>query len=243
MTCAGWKAINSRPGQRRSGGLIIETVALRGGHSLQYGRRRAAWAAPVVDSPRDIMLWDTGHQTYRPQNPYRRRRAQSPPLAEGGLAGYPSRSESSTTGWRTAMRRKSCLCPRPGAAGPFAAPTRAEGSWRSSEHGSMTVGWRKRASNNRGQAASRVIIVSTTNASSYVHGVPPVANLDELRHKQEREHKYKVGENQETGNHPTGRLRESGVPGIPGPVRRPHGHSTDSRRSGGGGPTPRVPSS
>ncbi|HLB77907.1 MAG TPA: 1-deoxy-D-xylulose-5-phosphate synthase N-terminal domain-containing protein, partial [Candidatus Dormibacteraeota bacterium] len=77
-------------------GLIIDTVALRGGHlGSNLGVVELTLALHrVFDSPRDILLWDTGHQAYV-HKILTGRRAQFATLRQpGGLAGYPSRSES-----------------------------------------------------------------------------------------------------------------------------------------------------
>ena len=76
--------------------LIVETVSVRGGHlGSNLGVVELTIALHrVFDSPHDIMLWDTGHQAYV-HKILTGRRAQFTTLRQpGGLAGYPSRSES-----------------------------------------------------------------------------------------------------------------------------------------------------
>ena len=99
--------------------LIIETVSVRGGHlGSNLGVVELTIALHrVFDSPHDILLWDTGHQAYV-HKILTGRRAQFATLRQpGGLAGYPSRSESEHD-WVENSN---------------AAPPPAAGSWRSSE--------------------------------------------------------------------------------------------------------------
>src|SRR5437899_5954413 len=76
--------------------FIVNAVAVTGGHlgsnlgvvELTLALHRA------FDSPRDIILWDTGHQAYV-HKLVTGRRDQFPTLRQaGGLSGYPSRHES-----------------------------------------------------------------------------------------------------------------------------------------------------
>ncbi|MGH9004729.1 MAG: 1-deoxy-D-xylulose-5-phosphate synthase N-terminal domain-containing protein, partial [Acidimicrobiia bacterium] len=48
----------------------------------------------VFDSPRDVLLWDTGHQAYVHKMLTGRRDAFGNLRQAGGLSGYPSRAES-----------------------------------------------------------------------------------------------------------------------------------------------------
>ena len=48
----------------------------------------------VFDSPRDILLWDTGHQAYVHKILTGRREQFDTLRQAGGLSGYPSREES-----------------------------------------------------------------------------------------------------------------------------------------------------
>src|SRR3981081_192390 len=48
----------------------------------------------VFDSPRDIILWDTGHQAYVHKIVTGRRDEFDSLRQQGGLSGYPSRAES-----------------------------------------------------------------------------------------------------------------------------------------------------
>ncbi|WPO70792.1 MULTISPECIES: 1-deoxy-D-xylulose-5-phosphate synthase [unclassified Streptomyces] len=76
--------------------LLIDTVTRTGGHlgpnlgvvELSIALHR------VFDSPRDRILWDTGHQTYVHKLLTGRGRDFATLRSTGGLSGYPSRAES-----------------------------------------------------------------------------------------------------------------------------------------------------
>ena len=76
--------------------FIVEAVARTGGHlgsnlgavELTLGLHR------VFDSPRDTILWDTGHQAYVHKIVTGRRDAFDQLRQAGGMSGYPSRAES-----------------------------------------------------------------------------------------------------------------------------------------------------
>jgi 1-deoxy-D-xylulose-5-phosphate synthase len=76
--------------------VLVETVSRTGGHlgpSLGVVEMTLALHR-VFDSPRDRVLWDTGHQSY-PHKLITGRLAEFGTLRKrGGLSGYPSRAES-----------------------------------------------------------------------------------------------------------------------------------------------------
>ena len=77
--------------------FMVGTVSRTGGHlGPSLGVVEIAIALHrVFDSPRDKVLWDTGHQSY-PHKILTGRREQFDTLRKkGGLSGYPSRAESS----------------------------------------------------------------------------------------------------------------------------------------------------
>jgi 1-deoxy-D-xylulose-5-phosphate synthase len=77
--------------------FMVDTVSRTGGHlGPSLGVVEIAIALHrVFDSPRDKVLWDTGHQSY-PHKILTGRREQFDTLRKkGGLSGYPSRAESS----------------------------------------------------------------------------------------------------------------------------------------------------
>ena len=77
-------------------GFLVEQVSATGGHlGPNLGVVEVTLALHrVFDSPRDVILWDTGHQAYVHKILTGRWRAFHTLRKEGGLSGYPSRAES-----------------------------------------------------------------------------------------------------------------------------------------------------
>src|SRR5438270_12216772 len=80
--------------------FIVQAVSVAGGHlGSNLGAVELTLAVHrVFDSPRDIVLWDTGHQAYVHKIVTGRREGFATLRQAGGLSGYPSRSESGH-GW------------------------------------------------------------------------------------------------------------------------------------------------
>jgi 1-deoxy-D-xylulose-5-phosphate synthase len=76
--------------------FVVDAVESHGGHlGSNLGAVELTLALHrVFDSPRDTILWDTGHQAYVHKIVTGRRDAFAELRTEGGLSGYPSRSES-----------------------------------------------------------------------------------------------------------------------------------------------------
>ena len=76
--------------------FIISTVTTTGGHlGSNLGVVELTLALHrVFDSPKDILLWDTGHQSYVHKLLTGRRYGFKNLRQRGGLSGYPSRNES-----------------------------------------------------------------------------------------------------------------------------------------------------
>lgn len=76
--------------------LVITSVAARGGHlGPNLGVVELTLALHrVFDSPRDKIVWDTGHQSYVHKMVTGRAAEFDRLRTEGGLSGYPSRAES-----------------------------------------------------------------------------------------------------------------------------------------------------
>src|SRR3954463_1304833 len=75
---------------------LVSTVTSTGGHlgpSLGVVELTLALHR-VFDSPRDPILWDTGHQAYVHKRVPGRGHAFGTLRSPGGLSGYPSRAES-----------------------------------------------------------------------------------------------------------------------------------------------------
>jgi len=76
--------------------LIVESVTANGGHlGSNLGAVELTLALHrVFDSPRDLILWDTGHQAYVHKIVTGRREGFTNLRQEGGLSGYPNTAES-----------------------------------------------------------------------------------------------------------------------------------------------------
>ena len=76
--------------------FIVQAVAVNAGHlGSNLGAVELSLAVHrVFDSPRDIILWDTGHQAYVHKIVTGRREGFAALRKAGGLSGYPNRSES-----------------------------------------------------------------------------------------------------------------------------------------------------
>jgi 1-deoxy-D-xylulose-5-phosphate synthase len=76
--------------------VLIESVAANGGHlGSNLGAVELTLALHrVFDSPRDALVWDTGHQAYVHKLVTGRREGFARLRQAGGLSGYPSRAES-----------------------------------------------------------------------------------------------------------------------------------------------------
>ena len=76
--------------------FIVQAVSVTAGHlGSNLGAVELTLAVHrAFNSPRDIILWDTGHQAYTHKIVTGRRAAFATLRQEGGLSGYPSRSES-----------------------------------------------------------------------------------------------------------------------------------------------------
>jgi 1-deoxy-D-xylulose-5-phosphate synthase len=76
--------------------FIVDAVNENGGHlGSNLGAVELTLALHrVFDSPRDVILWDTGHQAYVHKIVTGRKEGFSRLRKEGGLSGYPSRAES-----------------------------------------------------------------------------------------------------------------------------------------------------
>src|SRR5213595_888430 len=76
--------------------FVVEAVSATGGHlGSNLGAVELTLAVHrVFDSPRDIILWDTGHQAYVHKIVTGRAERFGQLRQGGGLSGYPSRAES-----------------------------------------------------------------------------------------------------------------------------------------------------
>ena len=123
--------------------LIVESVTRSGGHlGSNLGIVEVTIALHrVFDSPRDIMLWDTGHQAYVHKMLTGRAPGFTHLRDADGLSGYPSRAESEHDWIEKAMPRRSSAMPtawprrkhrteaRAGAWSPSSATVHSRAGW------------------------------------------------------------------------------------------------------------------
>jgi 1-deoxy-D-xylulose-5-phosphate synthase len=161
-------------------GLIVETVLAVGqGHlGSNLGAVELTLALHrVFRSPSDILLWDTGHQTYTHKLVTGRREAFAGLRREGGLSGYPSRAESAHD-WVENSHASTILSYAHGLA--TAVKLKGDESERRVVavvgDGALTGGMAYEGLNNLGHSGRRVIIVANDNGRSYA---PTVSKLSE----------------------------------------------------------------
>ncbi len=156
--------------------FIVQAVAETGGHlGSNLGAVELTLALHrVFDSPRDTILWDTGHQAYVHKIVTGRRAGFEHLRQAGGLSGYPSREESphdhienshaSTAlsyAYGLAVARDVGIDPRRHIVAVIG-------------DGTITGGMAYEALNNLGHSKRRVIIVLNDNGRSYA---PTISNL------------------------------------------------------------------
>ena len=157
--------------------FIVAAVAETGGHlGSNLGAVELTLALHrVFESPRDAILWDTGHQAYIHKLVTGRRGGFAQLRQAGGLSGYPSREES-VHDFIENSHASTVLSYAHGMA-----VARDKGQPADRRHvvavigdGSLTGGMAYEALNNLGHSKSRVIIVLNDNGRSYA---PTVSNL------------------------------------------------------------------
>ena len=155
---------------------IVDVVTVNGGHlGSDLGVVELTLALHrVFDSPRDAIIWDTGHQAY-PHKLLTGRQAAFDTLRQpGGLSGYPSREES-VHDWVENCHASTSLSYAHGMATGFR--LRGENDRRVVAvvgDGALTGGMAYEALNNLGHARCPVIIVLNDNGRSYA---PTVSRL------------------------------------------------------------------
>ncbi|MFM8016514.1 MAG: 1-deoxy-D-xylulose-5-phosphate synthase [Actinomycetota bacterium] len=165
--------------------FIVAAVAETGGHlGSNLGAVELTLALHrVFESPRDAILWDTGHQSYVHKIVTGRRGGFSQLRQAGGISGYPSREES-IHDFIENSHASTVLSYAHGMA-----VARDAGQLADRRHvvavigdGSLTGGMAYEALNNLGHSKSRVIIVLNDNGRSYA---PTVSNLTHQPHPSE----------------------------------------------------------
>ncbi len=172
--------------------LIVETVCVTGGHlGSNLGAVELTIALHrVFNSPHDIILWDTGHQTYVHKLLTGRQDAFASLRQEGGLSGYPSRAESDHD-WVENSHASTILSYAHGLASALEIhhsqeltgdPCTREATGSSRRvvavigDGALTGGMAYEALNNLGHSGKPVMIVLNDNGRSYA---PTVSKLSE----------------------------------------------------------------
>jgi 1-deoxy-D-xylulose-5-phosphate synthase len=159
--------------------FIVDAVTTTGGHlGSNLGAVELTLALHrVFDSPRDVILWDTGHQAYVHKLLTGRRYGFKNLRQAGGMSGYPNRAESEHD-WIENSHASTALSYAHGIANGF----RLRG--RDSERrvvavvgdGALTGGMAYEALNNLGHSRRRVVIVLNDNGRSYA---PTVSQLSQ----------------------------------------------------------------
>jgi len=130
----------------------------------------------VFDSPRDVLLWDTGHQAYVHKMITGRGDQFGNLRQAGGLSGYPSRAESDHD-WIENSHASTILCYAHGLAEAF--KLRGVDDRRIVAvigDGSLTGGMAFEGLNNLGHSDSRAVVILNDNGRSYA---PTVSKLGE----------------------------------------------------------------
>ncbi len=159
--------------------FVVSAVSETGGHlGSNLGAVELTLALHrVFDSPRDAILWDTGHQAYIHKIVTGRRAGFNKLRQADGISGYPSREES-IHDFIENSHASTVLSYAYGLA-----VARDAGQSTDRRHivavigdGSMTGGMAYEALNNLGHSGKRVIVVLNDNGRSYA---PTVSNLSQ----------------------------------------------------------------
>ncbi|MDP1792637.1 MAG: 1-deoxy-D-xylulose-5-phosphate synthase [Acidimicrobiales bacterium] len=157
--------------------FIVEAVSVTGGHlGSNLGAVELTLAIHrVFDSPRDIILWDTGHQAYAHKIVTGRADRFTKLRQENGLSGYPNRIESEHD-WVENSHASTILSYAHGLAVSVAKGTTERKVVSVIGDGSMTGGMAYEALNNLGHSGTPCVIVLNDNGRSYA---PTVSSLTE----------------------------------------------------------------
>jgi 1-deoxy-D-xylulose-5-phosphate synthase len=156
--------------------FIVAAVAETGGHlGSNLGAVELTLALHrVFESPRDAILWDTGHQAYVHKLVTGRRSGFAELRQSGGLSGYPSREESrhdyveNSHASTILSYAYGLAAARDAGRDPHRHIVAVIGD------GSMTGGMAYEALNNLGHSRRRVVIILNDNGRSYA---PTVSNI------------------------------------------------------------------
>jgi len=155
--------------------FIVQAVSQTAGHlGSNLGAVELTLAVHrVFESPRDAILWDTGHQAYVHKLVTGRREGFSRLRQAGGLSGYPSRQESPHD-WVENSHASTILSYAHGLAVAREAKGEQGRVVAILGDGSMTGGMAYEALNNLGHSGRNVIIILNDNGRSYA---PTISNL------------------------------------------------------------------
>ena len=156
-------------------GFIVDAVTATGGHlGSNLGVVELTLALHrTFDSPRDALLWDTGHQAYVHKLVTGRREAFTQLRQAGGLSGYPNRSESEHD-WVENSHASTILSYAHGLASAFELQEADRRVVAVVGDGALTGGMAYEALNNLGHSGRQVLIVLNDNGRSYA---PTVSRL------------------------------------------------------------------
>ena len=164
--------------------LVISTVNRNGGHlGSNLGIVELTIALHrVFDSPRDAILFDTGHQTY----PHKLLTGRQPDFGSlrqpGGMSGYPSRLESEHD-WIENSHASTALSYAHGLASAFKVRGEDRRVVAVVGDGSLTGGMALEGLNNIGHSSSAVTIILNDNGRSYAPTISKLSeNLIKLRY-------------------------------------------------------------
>jgi 1-deoxy-D-xylulose-5-phosphate synthase len=157
--------------------FIVQAVSVAGGHlGSNLGAVELTLAVHrVFDSPRDIILWDTGHQAYVHKIVTGRRDQFGQLRQAGGLSGYPNRAESEHD-WVENSHASTILSYAHGLATAVELKEQDRKVVAVIGDGSMTGGMAFEGLNNLGHSGRRVVIILNDNNRSYA---PTVSKLSE----------------------------------------------------------------
>ncbi len=155
--------------------FIVNSVTATGGHlGSNLGAVELTLAVHrTFDSPRDVVLWDTGHQAYVHKLVTGRRDQFGHLRQAGGLSGYPNRSESEHD-WVENSHASTALSYAHGLATAFQLQGADRRVVAVVGDGALTGGMAYEALNNIGHSGSPVLIVLNDNGRSYA---PTVSRL------------------------------------------------------------------
>ena len=168
--------------------FLIESVGRTGGHlAAGLGTVELAIALHYVyDTPRDLLVWDTGHQSYPHKILTGRRAAMAKLRQKGGIAGFPSRGESpyDTFGVGHAGTSISAALGMAMALSPTLSPRERVAKPGEGEHkivavigdGALTAGMAFEALNHAGDLGANLLVILNDNDMSISQNVGGMSN-------------------------------------------------------------------